>query len=82
MPCQELFNNQSKEYKEKILEKDSLIITIEAGSISSWSKYIGNKGFNFGIETFGESAPFKEVYSHFDLTTDKIVNSIQKILRK
>ena len=82
MPCQELFNNQSKEYKEKILENDSLIITIEAGSISSWSKYIGNKGFNFGIETFGESAPFKEVYSHFDLTTDKIVNSIQKILRK
>ena len=82
MPCQELFNNQSKEYKEKILEKNSLIITIEAGSISSWSKYIGNKGFNFGIETFGESAPFKEVYKHFDLTTDKIVNSIQKILRK
>ena len=82
MPCQELFNNQSKEYKEKILENDSLIITIEAGGISSWSKYIGNNGFNFGIETFGESAPYKEVYNHFDLTTDKIVNSIQKILRK
>ena len=82
MPCQELFNNQSKEYKEKILENDSLIITIEAGGISSWSKYIVDKGFNFGIESFGESAPYKEVYNHFDLTTDKIVNSIQKILRK
>jgi len=82
MPCQELFNIQSEEYKEKILDKESIIITIEAGGISSWKKYVGNKGLNLGIDNFGESAPYKEVYNHFDLTSDKIVNLIQEILRK
>jgi transketolase len=82
MPCQELFNNQSKEYKEKILDKDSIVITIEAGGVSSWKKYTDKRGLNLGIDSFGESAPYKKVYDHFNLTSDKIVNLIQKILRK
>ena len=81
MPCQELFDSQSKDYKEKILEKESHIVTIEAGEISTWKKYIGNKGICLGIDKFGESAPFKEVYDHFNLTSDKIVSIIQKIVR-
>ena len=81
IPCQELFDIQSEEYKEKILEKDSLIITIEAGGINSWSKYLGKNGLSLGMKSFGESAPYKKVYDHFDLTSDKIVNLIQKILR-
>ena len=36
MPCQELFDKQSDEYKDKILEKDNLIVTIEAGSVECW----------------------------------------------
>ncbi|MFL2889537.1 MAG: transketolase [Pelagibacteraceae bacterium] len=82
MPCQELFNNQSTEYKENILEKDTLVVTLEAGGISSWSKYLGNNGFSLGVKSFGESAPYKEVYDHFDLTSEKIVTLIQKLLRK
>ena len=82
MPCLELFEEQSVEYKEKILEKDSIIITIEAGTISCWSKYLGKKGFSFGVNTFGESAPYKEVYKHFNLTSEKIVTQIQKMLRQ
>ena len=82
MPCQELFDKQNEEYKRKILDPESIIISIEAGSVMSWNKYIGNKGFSFGIDKFGESAPYKEVYNHFDLTSDKIVAFIQKILRK
>ena len=82
MPCQELFDVQSKEYQDEILDKESLIITIEAGGIQSWKKYIGHKGLSLGIKNFGESAPYKDVYDHFDLTSDKIVNLIQKILRK
>ena len=82
MPCQELFDVQSKEYRDEILDKESLIITIEAGGIQAWKKYIGNKGLSLGIKNFGESAPYKDVYDHFDLTSDKIVNLIQKILRK
>ena len=38
MPCMEIFDKQSKDYKKDILEEDSLIVTLEAGSISSWQK--------------------------------------------
>ena len=82
MPCQELFNIQSREYKNKILDEESTVITIEAGGVSSWKKYIGKKGLSLGVETFGESAPYKEVYDHFNLTSDKIVNLIKKILKR
>ena len=79
MPCQELFNRQSVNYKNEIINKDIPVITIEASSVSSWEKYSKN---NMGIETFGESAPFKEVYNHFNLTSAKIVELAKKILKK
>ena len=82
MPCQELFEKQSDDFKNDILDADSLIVTIEAGNVSSWDKFLGNKGMSLGINKFGESAPYKEVYDHFNLTADKIVNAIQERLRK
>ena len=60
MPCMEIFDKQSKDYKKDILEEDSLIVTLEAGSISSWQKYIKHKGINLGIDQFGESALIKK----------------------
>ena len=82
MPCQELFDKQSDEYKKEILEPDSLIVTIEAGSISCWNKYTKTNDISLGIDKFGESAPYKEVYGHFNLTSEKIVPLIQRMLRK
>ena len=82
MPCMELFDQQTDDYKRDILEEDSLIVTLEAGSIMSWQKYIKNKGLNLGINKFGESAPYKEVYNHFGLSEEKIINIIQKKLRE
>ena len=82
MPCQELFDKQSDEYKKEILEPDSLIVTIEAGSISCWNKYTKVNGISLGIDKFGESAPYKEVYGHFNLTSEKIVPLIQRVLRR
>jgi len=79
MPCQELFNQQSISYKNEIIDKDVPVITIEASSINSWERYSKN---NMGIETFGESAPFKEVYQHFNLTSAKIVELAKKIIKK
>ncbi len=81
MPCQELFNKQSDDFKKDILDFDSLIVTIEAGGITSWKKYSGDKGLSLGIETFGESAPYKKIYEHFGLTVEKIVIAIQEKLR-
>jgi len=79
MPCQELFNQQSINYKNEIINKEVPAITIEASSVCSWEKYSKN---NMGIETFGESAPFKEVYKHFNLTSAKIVELTKKLIEK
>ena len=82
MPCMELFDKQPENYRKDIIEPNSLVVTLEAGSVVSWQKYIQNKGINIGIDKFGESAPYKDVYSHFGLSEDKITNLIQKKLRE
>ena len=82
MPCMELFDKQPEDYRKDILEENSLIITLEAGSVMSWQKYIKDKGANLGIDKFGESAPYKEVYKHFKLSEEDITNFIQKKLRE
>ncbi len=82
MPCMKLFDKQPEDYQKEILEENSLIVTLEAGSVMSWQKYIRNKGANLGIDNFGESAPYKEVYKHFKLSEEDITNFIQKKLRK
>ena len=82
MPCMELFDKQPEDYQKDILEENSLIVTLEAGSVMSWQKYIKNKGANLGIDKFGESAPYREVYKHFKLSEEDITNIIQKKLRE
>ena len=82
MPCMELFDKQPENYRKDILEEDSLIVTLEAGSIISWQKYVKNKGLNLGIDNFGESAPYKEIYSHFNLSEEIITDFIQKKMRE
>ena len=81
MPCQELFENQSKNYKNKILKESKNIFAIEAGSKMSWEKYI-EKGLCFSIEDFGKSAPFKKIYDYFGLSSDKISKKINSYIRK
>ena len=82
MPCQELFDKQSKEYKEKIIDKNSIKISIEASSIYGWEKYVGPDGISLGIKSFGKSAPYKKIYEHFSLTSDNVVKLAKKILGK
>ena len=60
MPCHELFDNQKKEYKSKILNETKNKISIEASTTDYWKKYIGDNGFAFGINDFGKSAPYKK----------------------
>ena len=82
MPCMELFDKQTEDFRNEIIEQNSLVVTLEAGSVVSWQKYIKNKGINIGIDQFGESAPYKDVYSHFGLSEEKVTNLIQKKLRE
>ena len=82
MPCHELFDEQNDKYKEKIIEQNNLIVSIEAGSISCWGKYTKKNDLRIGIDNFGKSAPFKELYNDFNISSSKIVSLIQKKLLK
>ena len=80
MPCQELFDQQNKDYKNKILNETELVISIEASETNYWKKYTGVNGLNFGIDDFGKSAPFNEIYDHFNLNSDSIIKKIKERL--
>ncbi len=80
MPCQELFDKQSKSYKEKILAETKLIVSIEASETNFWKRYTGINGLNFGINDFGKSAPYKDIYNHFKLNSESIINKIRENL--
>ena len=82
MPCQELFDKQTHDYKENILGSNSIKISIEASSIYGWEKYVGQKGSSIGMKSFGKSAPIKDLYNHFNLTSDEVVKLAKKILEK
>jgi len=82
MPCQELFDRQPKEYKEKVIEKSSKKISIEAGSIFGWEKYIDSDGASLGLKSFGKSGPYKAIYENFNLTSDSVVMIAKKMLNK
>ena len=80
MPCQELFDQQNKDYKNKILSETELVVSIEASETHYWIKYTGAKGLNFGVNDFGKSAPYKKIYNHFGLNADNIVQRIKERL--
>jgi len=80
MPCQELFDKQSKDYKNKILNESELIVSIEASETNYWKKYTGINGLNFGVDDFGKSAPYKEIYDHFNLSSESIIKDIKNKL--
>ncbi len=82
MPCMELFELQSKSYKNKILEETKFKISIEAGSSDCWKKYVGDKGIAFGINEFGKSAPYKDIYKYFGLESTNIKNITKKLFKK
>ena len=80
MPSIDLFNQQSSQYHDKILgERPSIVI--EAGIKQGWEKIIGNNGAFIGMDSFGESGPYKELYEHFGITTDHIVKRAEQIIK-
>ena len=80
MPCQELFDLQSTDYKNKILKETPMVVSIEASETNYWKKYTGMNGLNFGIDEFGKSAPYQKIYDHFKLNSKSIIESIKKRL--
>jgi len=78
MPCWELFQNQGNDYIDKILPRSvTRRVSVEAGSTFGWGKWVGNSGISIGIDSFGESGPYEELYNHFGITTEKIVEAVK-----
>ena len=80
-PCMELFDLQSNVYKNKILNETKFKISIEAGSIDYWKKYVGDFGMTFGIDEFGKSAPYKDIYKYFGLSASNIANKSKSLIK-
>jgi len=74
MPCTELFDAQSKDYRKKTLGS-GLRIAVEAASPYGWERYVGDEGIVIGLPGFGASGPFEKVYEHFGITAEKVAEA-------
>ena len=81
VPCQEIFDLQSKIYKQKILGETKFKVSIEAASTDCWKKYVGTEGLTFGIDEFGKSAPYKDIYKYFGLTAKNISKKTKNLIK-
>ena len=64
------------------MENDNLIVSIEAGSVKLLAQIFKKDDIAIGINKFGKSAPYKEIYENMGITSNKITSIIQKKLRK
>ena len=79
MPCLEIFEEQKKEYRQKVIDPSLPLVVIEAGIEQSWGRYLGRKGKFIGMNTFGASAPGNELFEHFGITVEKVVAAVDKL---
>ena len=82
MPCWEIFNQQSDHYKDEILTHNCRKrISIEAGTVLGWEKFVGKDGLKIGINEFGHSAAGKDVAQKLNFTKDVITKKIEDYLK-
>jgi transketolase len=75
MPCWELFDAQPQSYRDEVLPPGiAARMSIEAGATLGWSKYVGDRGFAFGIDRFGTSAPYAAVAKAYGFTPDNVAD--------
>lgn len=80
MPCMELFEEQSAEYKESVLPKEvRKRVAVEALSDFGWGKYVGLDGAYVCMKGFGASAPAVKLFEKFGFTVENVVNTVKAI---
>ena len=81
MPSWELFERQSKEYRQAVLSPTiKKRLAVEAGSPMGWDKYVGDEGRIIGISRFGASAPYEVIYKEFGITVENVVKTARELL--
>ena len=81
MPSWELFEHQSQEYRDSVLPPAvTARVSVEQASTFGWDRYVGMSGEAIGMQTFGASAPLKELQKKFGFTVDAVVAAARKQL--
>jgi len=75
MPCWELFDRQSKEYRAEVLGEGTVRVAIEALGTFGWERYVGLEGAIVGMTGFGASAPPDKLFEHFGITAQAVVDA-------
>lgn len=78
MPCMELFEEQSMHYQMDVLGNKP-VISMEAAATFGWNRFAQR---TIGIDTFGASGPANELYEHFGLTSDNLVEEVKQLIKK
>ncbi len=79
-PCLELFDRQDDKYKRGLQDPGKVTLAIEAGVRWGWDKYIGRHSDFIGMKSFGESAPYEQLYKYFGITAEAAVGAAKKRL--
>ena len=82
MPCVNLFEEQTKAYKEKVLPGSvTARVAVEAGATAFWYKYVGLDGQVVGIDTFGASGPADTLFEAFGITPRKVYEAVKSVIK-
>jgi transketolase len=83
LPCWELFNEQPREYRDSVLLPGlTAHVSIEAAATFGWERYVATEGAAIGLDHFGASAPYQEIYEHFGLTAQHMADEAMRLLGK
>jgi transketolase len=68
-------------YRDRVLPPDvTARVAVEAGVRLGWDRYLGNRGVFVGMDSFGASAPYQQLYEHFGMTVDAVVKAAKSLL--
>ncbi|MFN7621846.1 MAG: transketolase-like TK C-terminal-containing protein, partial [Acidobacteriota bacterium] len=82
MPSWELFEKQSREYRDEVLPPHvSARLAIEAGISFGWSRYVGDKGAVIALDRFGASAPYQVLMEKFGFTAANASAKVKQMVR-
>ena len=80
MPCTNVFDRQPRAYQDEVLPLTLPAVAVEAAHPDFWRKYVGRTGKVVGIASFGESAPAKDLYAHFGITVEALVQAVRELV--
>ncbi len=80
MPCMEVFDEQSEQYRSHVLPASGKRLAIEAGVAHGWWRYVAGRGDVIGMSSYGQSAPASALFEQYGFTVDAVVEAARRLL--